>query len=283
MGKEKKLISNKIAKGGVKRKNPRNLFSEEDDEKLIKLHNIYGDNWDFISKKMGGSRSRTTCSWRYTNYLIPGIYHGTLSAELKHDIINIRDNVPPSISTIWLWVQSQINNKYNIKISLARLKNTWHAAKRTYRMRKKCNVDDANVDANVDDANVDDADFDDADYADFDFDADFNFDGNVADVDVADDNVDVADVDVADDNVEANDVINCAIESILWWTDNSVENISNVVENVVIGNVVENVVIGNDVGHGVGELDIIYKDLTYCPPSYEELEIPDEELEISDN
>lgn len=60
-----------MEKHHLQRKN-RKLFSKEEDDKLILLHNRYDDDWKKIAKEMDG-RSIRQCKERYCHYLNPDI------------------------------------------------------------------------------------------------------------------------------------------------------------------------------------------------------------------
>lgn len=96
-------------------------FTKEEDERIIQLVNRFGcGKWDLVSHFME-RRTAKQCRDRYTNYLIPGVFHGEWTKEEDDLLFQMYKNIGPKWSIIQRYVPSRsatsIKNRWNYFLS----------------------------------------------------------------------------------------------------------------------------------------------------------------------
>ena len=97
----------------------RSLFSPQEDQLLLKLRSVYGDNWNAISQGLPGRNPRQ-CKDRYTTYLDPNKKHG-LWTEAEDRLIIEKFQ---EIGSKWVTISKFLPNRTDTAV-----KNRFHTLK----------------------------------------------------------------------------------------------------------------------------------------------------------
>lgn len=115
-------ISNNLDQKNVKKsdsckKNHRIHFTRDEDDRIKYLVQKYGSkNWAVIASFMKG-KSAKQCRDRYSNYLIPGYFHGEWSKEEDE----LLEKLHKEYGTKWSLIQKHLTHR-----SPNAIKNRWH-------------------------------------------------------------------------------------------------------------------------------------------------------------
>ena len=107
---------------------PKNKFTPEDDERLKDIVNLYGNNWELVSKKMGNKNVRQ-CKERWENYLSPSINRGPWTEEEDKKLIEKQKE----IGSKWVKIAMSFPGRTD-----ASVKNRWQMLDR--KQRKQNNL-----------------------------------------------------------------------------------------------------------------------------------------------
>lgn len=100
----------------LKEKRPKTKFTSDEDNMILKLVEIYGDeNWALIASKMKG-RSTRQCRERYRNYLSPTVNNSPWTSDEDTLLYKRYERFGPK----WKLIADGFNNRTDINI-----KNRW--------------------------------------------------------------------------------------------------------------------------------------------------------------
>ena len=109
---------------------PKSKFTSEEDEQLKSLVDIYGENWNLISEKMG-SRNPRQCRDRYLTYLSPNVNSSPWTPEDDVKLQQLHLEYGPK----WVKISRHFENRTDTNI-----KNRWMVLQRQKRGADKHRV-----------------------------------------------------------------------------------------------------------------------------------------------